>query len=88
MWKLEKKKKIVSIIRNKFKLVNLKQKTKQVAFLELKIETDQNKIIKKNWDKIINMIYNTKKMSNKYLKVYKKLNAPLEIVLDLSLDNN
>lgn len=44
----EKKKKIMSMIKNMFGLVNIKQKTKQIAFLELKIKTDHNKKMKKN----------------------------------------
>lgn len=86
--KLEEEKEMVSMIKNKFRLVNVKQKTKQIASLKLKMKIDLNKKIKKNWDKIMNIVYGTKKMSNKYLKAYGELGTLLEIVLNLSLDDN
>lgn len=52
------------------------------------MEIDLNKKIKKDWDKIMNIVYGTKKMSDKYLKAYGELGTLLEIVLNLSLDDN
>lgn len=57
---------MVSMIRNKFGSVNVEKKTKRVASLELKVETDHNKKMEKDWNKIMNMVYGSRKMSDRY----------------------
>lgn len=83
----EEEKEMVSMIRNEFGLVNMEKKTKRVASSELKMETDHNKKMKKDWEKIMNMVHGTRKMSDRYLEAYGELGAPPEIVLDPSLDD-
>lgn len=75
----EKEKEMVSMIRNEFGLVNVEKKTKRVASSELKVETDHNKNMKKDWNKIMNMVHGTRKMSDRYLEAYGELGAPPEI---------
>lgn len=82
----EQEKEMVSMIRNEFGLVNAEKMTKRVASSELKVETDHNKKMRKDWDKIMNMVHGTRRMSDRYLEAYGKLGAPPEIVLDPSLD--
>ena len=77
---------MVSTIKNEFGLVNAGKKTKRVASTELKVETDRNKKMKRDWDKIMNMVHGTRRMSDRYLEAYGELGAPPEIVLDPSLD--
>lgn len=48
------------------------------------METDHNK---KDWNRIMNMVHGTRKMSDRYLEAYGELGAPPEIVVDPSLDD-
>ena len=66
----EQEKEMVSIIRNEFGLVNVEKKTKRVASSELKVEMDHNRKMKKDWDKIMNMVPGTRNMSDRYLEAY------------------
>lgn len=83
----EQEEEMVSMIRNEFGLVKLEKETKRVAPSELKVETDYNKKMKKDWDKKMNMVHGTRKMSDRYLEAYGELGALPEIVLDPSLDD-
>lgn len=84
---LEEEREMVSMIRNEFGLVKVGKKTKRVASSELKVETDHNKKMKKDWNRIMNMVHGYRKMSDRYLEAYGELGAPPEIVLDPSLDD-
>lgn len=75
---------MVSIIKNEFRLMNVGKKTKRVASSKLKVKIDYNK---KNWNSIMNMVYDSRKMSNRYLVIYEELSASSEIVLEPSLDD-
>lgn len=62
------------------------RKIKRVASSQLEAESDRVKRIKRDWDKIMNLAFNVRKISDTYLDEYGELCGPPEIVVDPSLD--
>lgn len=77
----------MGMLSEEFGLVSGQKKTKWVASSQLQAESDRAKRMKGDWAKIMNLVKSVKKTSDTYLQGYGELCAPLEIVVDPSLDN-
>lgn len=51
------------------------------------LEDFDNKKMKRDWNKITNMLHGTRKLSDRYLEAYGELGAPPKIVLNPSVDD-
>ena len=81
----QKGKEILKIVSQAFRL-HTSSRVKRVASSQLKAENSRVKRMKRDWDKILSLADNARKLSNAYFHDYGKLGAPPEVVADPSLD--
>ncbi|KAI9778773.1 MAG: hypothetical protein M1839_007863 [Geoglossum umbratile] len=83
----EKEKEIVKMMSEEFRLISGQKKAKRVASSQLQVESDRAKRMKAEWDKIMNLAHNVRRISDTYLENFEEFGAPPEIAVDPSLDD-